>query len=334
MRTALILSLVLPLSLACAGVARADDPSVARAKERFGRAAQAYREARYRDAIDLFLQANQLDPHPELIFNVAQAYEKLNDAPAALRSFREYLRLSPGATNRATAEASIKRFEARLAERSVQQVTVLSTPAGAEVFIDGRRMGQTPCTFEIAPGRHTAAIKSLGYADSAREFQLAPDRAMDLEIALSRPAGDTPKHAPSTAAPAPAHAAAPLAPVAAPAAPPDRPAPAPARVAPWTIAALSVGVAGFGGAIAFEAARKSAETAAKNDPTQVGYQDKLDTMRSRQTAARVLVSIGSIAAAAGGVLLYFDLRGRGGAPARAAIGCAGDACGGFVSGRF
>ena len=48
--------------------------------------AQAYREARYKDAIDLFLQANRLDPHPELIYNVGQAYEKLGDVPVDFMS--------------------------------------------------------------------------------------------------------------------------------------------------------------------------------------------------------------------------------------------------------
>ena len=67
MRTALLLTLVVPLLLAPA-TARADD-SVARAKERFTRAAQAYREARYTDAIELFLQANQLDPHPIIVLS-------------------------------------------------------------------------------------------------------------------------------------------------------------------------------------------------------------------------------------------------------------------------
>src|SRR5436190_615806 len=86
--------------------ASADD--VADAQVKFKAGATAYREARYKEAIDLFLAANRLDPHPELIFNVGQAFEKLGDVPNALRSYREYLRKLPDAGDRATVEASIR----------------------------------------------------------------------------------------------------------------------------------------------------------------------------------------------------------------------------------
>src|SRR5262245_57390238 len=110
MRTALLLPLLVPLLLLPAS-AQAEPENVTRAKQRFAAGAQAYREARYKDAIDLFLEANKLDPHPELIFNVGQAWEKSGDVSNALRNYREYLRLLPGATDRATVETSIRNLE-------------------------------------------------------------------------------------------------------------------------------------------------------------------------------------------------------------------------------
>ena len=171
MRTFPLLSLVAFIALAPAA-AQADSDVVARAKERFAAGAQAYREARYKDAIDLFLQANKIEPHPELVFNVGQAYEKLADVPNALRSYREYLRLSPGAHDRATVEASIRNLEARLREKGVQQVSVFSSPAGASVLLDQRRVGDTPWTGEIAPGRHVVMLRATGFPDTAKEFLL------------------------------------------------------------------------------------------------------------------------------------------------------------------
>jgi len=46
------------------------------------------------------------------ILQSRQAWEKSGDVPNALRSYREYLRLLPGASDRATVEASIKNLEA------------------------------------------------------------------------------------------------------------------------------------------------------------------------------------------------------------------------------
>jgi tetratricopeptide (TPR) repeat protein len=320
MRKVFLPLLVIPLLLGAAP-ARADDASVAQAKQSFTQGAQAYREARYKDAIDLFLRANQLDPHPELIFNVGQAYEKLGDVPAALRSYREYLRLSPGVADRATVEASIKNLEARLRERGVQQVSIFSTPSGATLLLDQKVAGQTPWTGEIAPGRHLAVLRSQGFPDTAKEFVLLSDHAMDLDIALA--AGAQPA-TPAAAQPDPKGP-----PPAPPAAPPKK-----RGVAPWTIATLTVGLAGLAGALGAEIARESAESAAKSDLTQVGFKNSYDAMVTRQTAARVLVGVGAGLTAVGTVLLVVDLRSGSSAPPRAGLGCVDGACGAFVSGRF
>jgi tetratricopeptide (TPR) repeat protein len=320
-----LLALLLPLALAPAS-ARAGDPDAeAQAKQRFATGAQAYREARYKDAIDLFLQANKLDPHPELIFNVGQAYEKLGDVPNALRSYREYLRLLPGASDRATVETSIRNLEARLREKGVQQVSIFSNPSGATLVLDQKPVGPTPWTGEIAPGRHLAVLQAQGFPDTAKEFVLLPDRAMDLDIAMATTgSGATqivPAAAPATGAPA------------APPPPPD--APKRAHVQPWTIAALSVGVAGLGASLGLEIARRSAQSAAESDPTQIGYRNDLSTMEGRATAARVMLGVGSVVTATGVVLLIVDLRSGGGdASKKAGLGCRDGVCGAFVSGRF
>jgi tetratricopeptide (TPR) repeat protein len=330
MRKALLLSLLLPIVLTAAS-ARATDPDTElQAKQRFASGAQAYREARYRDAIDLFLQANKLDPHPELIFNVGQAYEKLGDVPSALRSYREYLRLSPGATDRATVEASIRNLETRLRDKGVQQVSVFSTPVGATLLIDQQRVGPTPWTGEISPGRHLATLQAQGYPDTAKEFVLAPDRAMDLDIAMSTTLpGANQVGAATAVAPAPT-----ATPAQQPQATPPPDTPRHAHVAPWTIAALSVGAAGLVASLGFEIARERAQSAAQSDLTQIGYSNDLSTMNERATAARVLVGVGSVVTAAGAVLLIVDLRSGSAPPAKAGLGCHDGVCGAFAVGRF
>jgi tetratricopeptide (TPR) repeat protein len=319
MRLALILSLVAPLLLA-SPAARADGEATAQAKQYFTSAVQAYREARYKEAIDLFRKAHALDPHADLIFNVGQAYEKLGDVANALRSYREYLRLDPAVRDRPAVETSIRNLEARLRDRGVQQVTVASTPPGAILVLDGKVTGETPWTGEIPTGRHTALVKAAGFADATSEFSLS-DRALDLDFSLgatgksagpSDPAGtDKPKDGPPPV--------------------PDAP---PRRVAPWTIATLAVGVAGLGASLGLELARRSAESTASADPTQIGYQSALANMNSLQTAARVFVGVGAVVTAAGGVMLVLDLRRPAAPPVKAGLACAAGACGPVVSGRF
>lgn len=327
MRRAPFVALLAALVIAPA-TASADDAAIARAKLRFTAGAQAYREARYKDAIDYFMEAYRFDPRPELVYNVGQAYEKLGDVPNALRSYRDYVRLAPGASDRATVETSIKNLEARLREKGIQQVSVFSTPPGATVMLDGQNVGKTPWTGEITPGRHTVTLDSAGFTSATKDFTLTRERAMDIDVAL-------------TAAPvAPATPTAPLAPKETPKEtakepPPDAKPPL-GGVKPWTFAALGVGVAGFGAAIGLELARSSAETAAKNDPTQVGYADKYDSMVGLRTAARVVVAIGAAATAAGVVLLVVDLRAasKASAPPKVGFGCFVSGCGALAQGSF
>ncbi len=324
----LLLSTLVPLLL-LAQPALGDDAAIAQAKQRFSAGKAAYAEGRYKDAVQLFAQANALDPHAELLYNVGQAYEKLDDVSNALRVFREYLRLLPNAADRATVEQKCVKFQERLQAHGVQQVTISSSPTGAVLLVDDRAVGPTPWTGEIAPGHHVAVLKFKGYADGTREFDLAPSLAMDVDVSLSRPGPAVPVAPVGPTAGGPTGAPPPPTP------PPDTPA-RERHVAPWTFAALGVGVAGLGAAIGLEVARKGAETTARNEPIQVTYMSDLNQMTTFQTASRAMVGVGAAALVAGGVLLFLDLRPQGsdGKAPTTALGCFSGACGAFASGRF
>src|SRR5262249_30798358 len=57
-----------------------DTTSQTAAREKYRAGAAAYKAGHYKDAIDLFLDANRLSPSAALSFDVARAYEKLGDA--------------------------------------------------------------------------------------------------------------------------------------------------------------------------------------------------------------------------------------------------------------
>src|SRR5262245_60495625 len=90
-----------------AAPAARDPEAKARAQKHFDRGIAAYKEGRYKDAIDAFLDAHKEYPSPTLSFNAARAYEKMGDTAGALRFYREYLRQNPNADDRATVEPRI-----------------------------------------------------------------------------------------------------------------------------------------------------------------------------------------------------------------------------------
>lgn len=331
------MSLALALCLAAPSFAQSasPDPTTAEGKRaegkaRYERGADAYAKGRFTDAIELFLQADALAPSAALSFNIARAYEKIGDDALTLRWYRDFRRRAPEAKNGPEVDERIAALEQALAKKGVQQLTVLSSPQGATVVVDERPVGVTPFTGQFAPGKHRVVISLKGYAETARDVELAAERAQDLIVPLV-PAAQVPGAPPPSAS---STSAAPAA-VSADASSAE---PAGPRFGVWPWVGLGAGVVTLGAAGGFELARRSAEEDARNDPTQVGYKEKLDRMSSRQATARVLGIVGGALAVTSGVLLVIDLSSRSSSPkkdsAQLALDCSSHGCAFSAWGAF
>jgi tetratricopeptide (TPR) repeat protein len=307
--------------------AAAVDPT---AQARFDAGVAAYQEGRFRDAVELFREADRIAPSARLSFNIAKVYERMADNRSALAAYREYLRRMPAADNEAEVSRRIAELERALAAIGVQQLSVLSTPSGATVAIDDVSRGVTPWTGELAPGSHQVTLRLDGYSEAASRVELPADRAVDVALTLER--------APSPAAAAPAAPPA-AASVAASAAPATSTAldeaPVAAERAPewWTWALFGGSAAALLGAGVLELSRRDLEDQASDTQIQVDRDDKKASMESRQTAARVVLGVGVVAALAGGVSLYFDLQRTEETPALA-FDCNREGCSIGAGGRF
>lgn len=295
------------------------------ARQRYQRAAQAYSDGRFKDAIDLFLDAARISPNPAYAYNIGLAYEQLGDAPNALRWFREYLRALPEAPDRGEIEPRIAAAEKHLRDLGMQQVTILSAPEGAAITLDGRRVGVTPWTGELSPGRHRVGAELRGYSDTETTFDLPSDHAVDVSLVLLEESGAAP-------APGARTTPAPLAPTRS----AEEEQPWLDRVKPLTWATLGVGTAGLAVAAGFELARNSAEDEARASQTNLEGHAAYETAKSRETAARIAVGVGGALVAVGGVLLYFDLsQGKeDGKKTTLGLGCGGGLCGANLKGAF
>jgi tetratricopeptide (TPR) repeat protein len=291
-----------------------------RAKAHYQAGVAAYEEGRFSQAITAFVAADQAAPRPALAFNIARAYDRLDDGALALRFYREYLRRELSPVNVEGVRTRIAELESALSARGLQQVTILSEPAGAFVSIDGQPRGPTPWTGELAPGRHDVSLLKEGYAVVKRELVLEAAHATDLRVELD---------VPTVPAARPAVAAA--APKASPSPPTSSRRPS---FGPWRWVTLGTGGATLVAAAGFELARAAAERDARAATTQIEYVDRFRAMRSRQTAARVLVGVGGAIVVAGGVLVALDLGTREGAPVTGMAGCSGEGCSAYFRGAW
>ncbi|HEY8207246.1 MAG TPA: PEGA domain-containing protein [Myxococcaceae bacterium] len=184
----------------------ADSAAMAEAKQHVDTGQSLYKEARYQEAITEYEQAITLSikVKPEAAgvvnYNLGQAYEKMGDIAAAVKAYKEYLRLAPKATDRPAVQTIVGNLEARLA-KGLQELSVSSDPTGANVSVDGKLRATTPVTMELGYGAHELELTHEGYESTKRTVELTPQSTMKLDVSLAKKAAPTPPPAP---APAPA----------------------------------------------------------------------------------------------------------------------------------
>ena len=327
--------MALAFALGLAPAARASSTEGrAKAKVHFQAGATYYREARYADAIREFQDAYAYDPNPQLLFNIAQAYEKLGSIPDALHAYRDYLRQSPQTSDRTTVELAVKNLEAALAKKGLSQVAVYTTPAGAVVQVDGRVVGMSPTADELAPGRHTLEVRLEGHKTVERDFGLVPGRSLDIEVTLDKgegvvmlpPIGEIPLLLPAGPPKTDAKAASPLEKTgdARPPPPLDEsfalptlktktPEPEPPRPSKlsrvgWPAWACLGGAAlGVGVGAALQASKASYETQADGATVQLAYQSLYNDASARVFQSRVAFGAAAALGVAAAVLAGVEL---------------------------
>ena len=154
------------------------------ARQSFQDGSRLYAAGRYREALGRFELAYKLKPHPSTLFNIARCQEQLGEVGNALRNYRAYLEGVPGATDREAVNESIVTLE-RKSKAVTQRLTIATLPSGAEVLVDGKTLGGSPTSVDLAPGPHQLAIVKEGHARFERSFEMPTDKALDFSFTLT-----------------------------------------------------------------------------------------------------------------------------------------------------
>lgn len=72
------------------------------------------------------------------------------------------------------------------AEPAKGTVRVSSNPTGADVVVDGNFVGNSPAALQLAPGKHTIAMKSSGYLEWSREITVESGSEVQLTANLEK----------------------------------------------------------------------------------------------------------------------------------------------------
>lgn len=177
-----------------------EDPAlaaVARARRLLKEAREAYRKLEMGRAIGLLATATtplvaiaRSAAHFALLAKIslqrALAQLALEDRAGAAASVREALALGYRGPRPGEQPPQVRSFIASL--RSEQNrapavaLRISSTPAGAEVVVDGKPVGRTPVTVQLAPATHHVRIAALGFRPQA---SLQPLSARDTALSAT-----------------------------------------------------------------------------------------------------------------------------------------------------
>ena len=176
-----VLSLVLSLRLAAAAPDPRDE-----ATRIMQSAIETHESGDYLAALKGFQQAYALYPSPRLKYNMGRVLSDLGRDLEALEAFEEYLAKVPDASakTRAVAEAKIAVLRDRVGHLRVSCAT-----AGAELRIDGKRIGKGPidANLRLMPGDHLVAGDLSGYPQFLKSVDVRAGKPLELLVKLIKP---------------------------------------------------------------------------------------------------------------------------------------------------
>lgn len=179
----MIRSLMLGVTVLTALPALAQVSPRDQAKAFFVEGRTRYAAGDFAQALEAFRRANALAPHPLMLFNIAQVFEAMDDLPAAIEQYQQYL-----ATNPKDADAVKAKVATLRATLDAWPAVALETmPPGATVRVGDPKnppRGTTPLTLRMPPRAHTLYFALGGHEDAQRPIELKAEDRSTLAVAL------------------------------------------------------------------------------------------------------------------------------------------------------
>lgn len=121
----------------------------------------AYKAGDFEEALVHLLYSNRLAPNKNVIFNIARAYENLEDFPQAFRHYSDFITLEADGARRKAAEDALARIQPKVALLRVE-----TRPAGATLYVDRKDLGArgvSPRSLALEPGTHKILLEMEGF---------------------------------------------------------------------------------------------------------------------------------------------------------------------------
>ncbi len=150
-------------------------------------ATDLFSNGRYKEAIEKFRQAFEINQDLEMLYSIAVSYQNLEAWQECVNFMERYLEKASVGPKRDRAENTRKSCEARI-ERD-QQLIIETDPPGARVFIDDRArgvVGTTPFRNYMRPGAHKVWIELDGHEVVTQDIEVQKAEPFRMNVSLRR----------------------------------------------------------------------------------------------------------------------------------------------------
>ncbi len=155
------------------------------ARQHFMAGQDYYTQGRYKKAIEEFEEAYRLDPKTLLLYNIAQAHERLGDLPNTVKYLKLFIEAEPDNDDRETILKKITNLSTRIAATGI---TVKATEEGATVYVDGEEKGKTPIEgiLPVDAGTHKIVISKEGFKDFKMSIAISSGHSVPVEAEMEK----------------------------------------------------------------------------------------------------------------------------------------------------
>lgn len=182
--TLALLCLLGSAPLASSAAAQATAADQAQARRLFEDGLKLGEAQRWAEALSSFRRSARLVPRSSTSYNIANALYRMGRPVDAVAELNRYESMPDVRDN----PAALKRCDAlrHLVQPAIAELRLAITPAGAEVFVDGRLSKETGLErrLQLNPGTHSIRISQESYADWLEELKAEPGSRQSLTIAL------------------------------------------------------------------------------------------------------------------------------------------------------
>src|SRR5262245_18364639 len=198
MTRALVLALVMTAVTADAKPKKPDKPAPEQkeADRHFKSGVALFKESKFAEALAEFERANDLAPHPLVLYNIAACHRELSNYAEAVKFYKKFLADGQGKVPAArlhTAQTELDTILARIAS-----VTIV-VPDGTELTLDSKALGAMPIDMPLilSPAEHHINAKAAGRKDLDRALRVVSGDEVTTQLDLPAAPEERPTSTPT-----------------------------------------------------------------------------------------------------------------------------------------